>query len=99
MFAPSIMFFTKSASALAAICTMIVKPAEQTPLTALYYAYLAKEAGIPDGVLNVVTGYGLLVGVALCSHMDINIQGSLVLGKEVFFQSFLLIGSERSKVY
>ncbi|KAK8938985.1 Aldehyde dehydrogenase family 2 member C4 [Platanthera zijinensis] len=83
---PSIMFFTKAAPALAAGCTMIVKPAEQTPLTALYYANLAKEAGIPDGVLNVVTGYGPTAGAALCSHMDIDtisFTGSTEVGRQV----------------
>ncbi|PKA53821.1 Aldehyde dehydrogenase family 2 member C4 [Apostasia shenzhenica] len=69
---PSIMFFNKAAPALAAGCTMIVKPAEQTPLTALYYAYLGKEAGIPDGVLNVITGFGPTAGAAICSHMDVD---------------------------
>ncbi|KAM3383040.1 hypothetical protein P3S68_008615 [Capsicum galapagoense] len=52
---PSQVFACKVAPALAAGCTMVVKPAEQTPLSALYYAYLAKQAGIPDGVINVVT--------------------------------------------
>ncbi|XP_020686744.1 aldehyde dehydrogenase family 2 member C4 [Dendrobium catenatum] len=81
---PSIMFFAKVAPALAAGCTMIVKPAEQTPLTALYYANLAKEAGIPDGVLNVVTGFGSTAGAALCSHMNvdaISFTGSTEVGR------------------
>ncbi|KAK8969939.1 Aldehyde dehydrogenase family 2 member C4 [Platanthera guangdongensis] len=83
---PSIMFFMKAAPALAAGCTMIVKPAEQTPLTALYYANLSKEAGIPDGVLNVVTGYGPTAGAALSSHMDIDtisFTGSTEVGRQV----------------
>ncbi|XP_074579450.1 aldehyde dehydrogenase family 2 member C4-like [Curcuma longa] len=69
---PIIMFALKVAPALAAGCTMIVKPAEQTPLTALYCAHLAKQAGIPDGVLNVVTGFGNTVGAAITSHMDVD---------------------------
>lgn len=69
---PSIMFFFKISPALAAGCTTIVKPAEQTPLSALYYAHLAKLAGIPDGVINVVTGYGPTAGAAISSHMDID---------------------------
>ncbi|XP_074273845.1 aldehyde dehydrogenase family 2 member C4-like [Silene latifolia] len=69
---PTTMFFMKVAPALAAGCTMIVKPAEQTPLSALYYAHLSKLAGIPDGVLNVVTGFGPTAGAALASHMDID---------------------------
>ncbi|KAH7855122.1 hypothetical protein Vadar_021458 [Vaccinium darrowii] len=69
---PSMMFLMKVAPALAAGCTMVVKPAEQTPLSALYYAHLSKLAGIPDGVLNVVTGYGSKAGASISSHMDID---------------------------
>ncbi|CAK9150885.1 unnamed protein product [Ilex paraguariensis] len=69
---PSVMFFMKVSPALAAGCTMIVKPAEQTPLSSLYYAHLAKLAGVPDGVINVVTGYGPIAGAAISSHMDID---------------------------
>ncbi|XP_068647427.1 aldehyde dehydrogenase family 2 member C4-like [Aristolochia californica] len=69
---PTTMFFMKVSPALAAGCTMVVKPAEQTPLSALYYAHLAKLAGIPDGVLNVVTGFGPTAGAAISSHMDID---------------------------
>src|SRR5262249_48997976 len=49
-----------------------LKPAEQTPLTALRVAALAQEAGIPDGVVNVVPGYGPTAGAALSSHMDVD---------------------------
>ncbi|KAL3535764.1 hypothetical protein ACH5RR_004225 [Cinchona calisaya] len=83
---PSIMFATKVAPALAAGCTMVVKPAEQTPLSALYYAHLAKLAGIPDGVLNVVTGFGHTAGAAVSSHMDIDMvsfTGSTEVGRLV----------------
>ncbi|WOL14025.1 aldehyde dehydrogenase family 2 member C4 [Canna indica] len=83
---PTIMFFLKVAPALAAGCTMIVKPAEQTPLTALYYAHLAKQAGIPDGVLNVVTGFGSKAGAAITSHMDVDLvsfTGSTEVGRLV----------------
>ncbi|KAG8375860.1 hypothetical protein BUALT_Bualt09G0003000 [Buddleja alternifolia] len=69
---PTQMFVMKVGPALAASCTMIVKPAEQTPLSALYYAYLAKLAGVPDGVINVVTGYRPIVGASISSHMDID---------------------------
>ncbi|KAK4727585.1 hypothetical protein R3W88_032502 [Solanum pinnatisectum] len=69
---PSPLLMHKVAPALAAGCTMVVKPAEQTPLSALYYAYLAKQAGIPDGVINVVTGFGPTAGAALSSHMDVD---------------------------
>lgn len=83
---PSTMFVAKVSPALAAGCTMIVKPAEQTPLSALYYAHLAKQAGIPDGVINVVTGYGPTAGAAIASHMDIDVvsfTGSTEVGRKV----------------
>lgn len=83
---PSQMFFIKVAPSLAAGCTMVVKPAEQTPLSALYYAHLAKLAGIPDGVLNVVTGYGSTAGAAITSHMDVDMvsfTGSTEVGRLV----------------
>ncbi|RRT42295.1 hypothetical protein B296_00033156 [Ensete ventricosum] len=83
---PTIMFFFKVAPALAAGCTMLVKPAEQTPLTALYFAHLAKQAGIPDGVLNVVTGFGATAGAAIASHMDVDkvsFTGSTEVGRLV----------------
>jgi aldehyde dehydrogenase (NAD+) len=53
-------------------CTVVLKPAEQTPLTALRVAALAQEAGIPDGVVNVVPGFGPTAGAALTSHMDVD---------------------------
>ncbi|KAJ0977851.1 hypothetical protein J5N97_013325 [Dioscorea zingiberensis] len=83
---PSGIFFMKVAPALAAGCTMIIKPAEQTPLSALFYAHLAKQAGIPDGVLNVVTGFGPTAGAALASHMDVDkvsFTGSTEVGRLV----------------
>ncbi|XP_074570875.1 aldehyde dehydrogenase family 2 member C4-like [Curcuma longa] len=83
---PSTMFFLKVSPALAAGCTMVVKPAEQTPLSALYYAHLAKQAGIPDGVINVVNGFGATAGAALSSHMDvdkISFTGSTETGRKV----------------
>lgn len=58
--------------ALAAGNTVVIKPPEDASLTALYFAKLAKEAGIPDGVLNVVTGYGETAGAALAQHPGIN---------------------------
>src|SRR5213082_4260067 len=58
--------------ALAAGRTVVLKPAEQTPLTALRVAALAQEAGFPDGVLNVVPGFGPTAGAALSSHMDVD---------------------------
>ncbi|KAI6679463.1 hypothetical protein NL676_033344 [Syzygium grande] len=69
---PTGMFFMKVAPALAAGCTMVMKPAEQTPLSALFSAHLAKKAGVPDGVINVVTGFGPTAGATISSHMDID---------------------------
>lgn len=65
------MVAVKWAPVLASGCVSITKPAEQTPLTALYLCALAKEAGIPAGVLNVVTGYGPTAGAAISYHPDI----------------------------
>src|SRR5277367_4465463 len=62
----------KVAPALAAGCSVVLKPSELTPLTALRLAELALEAGIPNGVLNVVTGYGHTTGEALARHMDVD---------------------------
>ncbi|EMS67032.1 Aldehyde dehydrogenase family 2 member C4 [Triticum urartu] len=81
---PAIMFFSKVAPALAAGCTMVVKPAEQTPLSALYFAHLAKQAGVPDGVINVITGFGPTAGAAIASHMDVDMvsfTGSTAVGR------------------
>jgi coniferyl-aldehyde dehydrogenase len=83
---PSTMFFFKVGPALAAGCTVVVKPAEQTPLSALFYAHLAREAGVPDGVLNVVPGFGPTAGAAVASHMDVDkvsFTGSTEVGRVV----------------
>jgi len=68
---PLMMAVWKTAPALAAGCSIIIKPAEDTPLTALRVAKLASEAGVPDGVFNVVPGYGD-VGEALGRHNDVD---------------------------
>src|SRR5207247_2910127 len=57
---------------LAAGRTIVRKPAEQTPITALRVAQLAQEAGYPDGVINGVPGYGPTAGAGLSSHMDVD---------------------------
>lgn len=70
--------------ALAAGCVCVLKPAEQTPLTALHVAALSKEAGFPPGVINVITGYGPTAGAAIASHPDIRkvaFTGSTEIGK------------------
>jgi acyl-CoA reductase-like NAD-dependent aldehyde dehydrogenase len=75
---------TKVAPALAAGCTVVLKPAEQTPLTALRMANFAMEAGVPAGVFNVVTGLGETAGAALANHPDvdkISFTGSTAVGK------------------
>ena len=69
---PLLMQAWKWGPALATGCTIVLKPAEQTPLTALRVAQLAQEAGIPDGVINVIPGFGPTAGAAVSSHMDID---------------------------
>ncbi|KAK3158993.1 hypothetical protein QOZ80_2AG0144320 [Eleusine coracana subsp. coracana] len=69
---PLLMFAWKVAPALACGNTVVLKTAEQTPLSALYVASLLHEAGVPEGVLNVVSGFGPTAGAALCSHMDVD---------------------------
>tara|TARA_X000001036_G_scaffold347711_1_gene327924 strand:+ start:1629 stop:3113 length:1485 start_codon:yes stop_codon:yes gene_type:complete len=68
---PLMMAVWKSAPALAAGCSLIIKPAEDTPLTAIRVAQIAKEAGIPDGVFNIVPGFGD-TGEALGRHNDVD---------------------------
>ena len=72
--------------ALAAGCSVVIKPAELTPLTTLTLARLAKEAGLPDGVLNVVTGAGTDAGQALAGHPGVDVvtfTGSTAVGRKV----------------
>jgi phenylacetaldehyde dehydrogenase len=81
---PMVMATLKLAPALATGCTVVLKPAEQTPLTALMLGELVHEAGIPDGVVNIVTGYGETAGAALASHPDVDkvaFTGSTEVGK------------------
>ncbi|HJV80047.1 phenylacetaldehyde dehydrogenase StyD [Noviherbaspirillum sp.] len=69
---PMLMAIWKIAPALACGCTVVLKPAEETPLTALRLAELVQEAGFPPGVLNVVTGDGPVAGAALVNHPGID---------------------------
>uniref|UniRef100_A0A914VF63 aldehyde dehydrogenase (NAD(+)) n=1 Tax=Plectus sambesii TaxID=2011161 RepID=A0A914VF63_9BILA len=69
---PLVLLAVKVGSALAAGCTVVIKPAEQTPLTALHFASICASAGIPSGVVNVVTGLGATAGAALANHMDVD---------------------------
>ncbi|KAF3615665.1 Aldehyde dehydrogenase family 2 member C4 [Capsicum annuum] len=78
------LFAYKVSPTLATGCTMVVKPAKQTPLSALYYAYLAKQTAISDGVINVVKGFGHTTGAELSSYMDvdkISFTGSTEVGR------------------
>ncbi|XP_033364703.1 aldehyde dehydrogenase X, mitochondrial isoform X2 [Bombus vosnesenskii] len=68
---PFLMLAWKWGPALATGCTIVLKPAEQTSLSALYAAALAKEAGFPPGVINVITGYGPTAGAAIAEHPGI----------------------------
>ena len=82
---PLLMVAWKIAPALAAGCTVVLKPAEQTPLTALRVGELALEAGIPGGVINVVTGDGE-TGAALVDHPGVDkiaFTGSTAVGREI----------------
>ena len=83
---PLLMAAWKVAPALATGCTIVLKPAEETPLSALRFAELALEAGYPAGVLNVVTGLGHTAGAALASHRGVEkvaFTGSTEIGKLV----------------
>jgi phenylacetaldehyde dehydrogenase len=81
---PLLMAAWKLGPALATGCTVVLKPAEQTPLTALRLAELIAEAGVPDGVVNVVPGFGETAGAALAAHNDVDkvaFTGSTEVGK------------------
>ncbi|KAL3976078.1 deltex [Sarotherodon galilaeus] len=81
---PLMMFVWKIAPALCCGNTVVIKPAEQTPLSALHMAALIKEAGFPPGVVNVLPGYGQTAGCAISHHMDIDkvaFTGSTAVGK------------------
>lgn len=69
---PLLMAAWKVAPALAAGCTMVLKPSEHTSLTALELGMIAKDAGLPSGVLNIVTGLGQTVGQAIVDHPDVD---------------------------
>jgi len=82
---PLLMLAWKIAPALAAGNTVVLKPAETTPLTALLFAEVCQQAGLPDGVVNIVTGDGI-TGAALVNHPDINkvaFTGSTEVGKAI----------------
>ena len=81
---PLLMQAWKLGPALAAGCTVVMKPAEQTPLTALRVGELILEAGFPEGVVNLLPGYGPTAGAAIARHMDVDkvaFTGSTEVGK------------------
>jgi acyl-CoA reductase-like NAD-dependent aldehyde dehydrogenase len=87
---PLIMAAWKVAPALAFGNTVVLKPAEQTPLTALRLGELALEAGVPEGVVNVVSGFGDEAGAALAAHGDVDkiaFTGSTEVGKKILHAS------------
>lgn len=83
---PLLIGMWKVMPALAAGCSIVIKPSETTPLTLLRVAELASEAGVPDGVFNVVTGSGAVCGAALTNHTHIarvSFTGSTATGKQI----------------
>jgi len=81
---PLLMAAWKLGPALAAGCTIVLKPAEQTPLTALLLGEMVQEAGFPEGVVNIVAGFGETAGAALAAHPDVDkvaFTGSTEVGK------------------
>src|SRR5215467_2867640 len=87
---PLLMGAWKLAPAIAAGCTCILKPAEQTPLTALELARYFEEVGLPKGAVNVITGFGETCGSPLVKHPDVNkiaFTGSAAVGKIIVKQA------------
>ncbi|KEZ41831.1 Aldehyde dehydrogenase [Scedosporium apiospermum] len=83
---PLLMLAWKIGPALATGNTVVMKTAEQTPLSALVFAQFVKEAGFPPGVLNIISGFGKTAGAAIASHMDINkvaFTGSTAVGRTI----------------
>ena len=87
---PLLMAAWKLAPALAAGCACVLKPAEQTPLTALEFAKWFGEVGLPPGVVNIITGFGETAGAPLVQHPDVNkiaFTGSAAVGKVIVKQA------------
>ncbi|EAW06814.1 aldehyde dehydrogenase family protein [Aspergillus clavatus NRRL 1] len=83
---PILMWAWKIGPAVAAGNVVVIKTAEQTPLSALYAAKLVKEAGFPPGVINVISGFGRVAGAAISSHMDVDkiaFTGSTLVGRTI----------------
>ncbi|HSH91954.1 MAG TPA: NAD-dependent succinate-semialdehyde dehydrogenase [Ramlibacter sp.] len=87
---PAAMITRKAAPALAVGCTMVLKPASQTPLSALALAVLAERAGVPPGVFSVVTGSAAAIGAEMCSsHLvrKLSFTGSTEIGRQLMAQT------------
>ncbi|KAJ8063247.1 hypothetical protein OCU04_008479 [Sclerotinia nivalis] len=83
---PLLMWSWKIGPAVATGNTVVIKTAEQTPLSALVAATLVKEAGFPPGVINVISGFGKIAGAAIASHMDVDkvaFTGSTLVGRQI----------------
>jgi len=83
---PLLMWAWKIGPAVATGNTVVLKTAEQTPLSALVAANLIKEAGFPPGVVNIISGFGKVAGAAISSHMDVDkvaFTGSTVVGRQI----------------
>jgi len=83
---PLLMAAWKLAPAICAGCTMVIKPAEQTPLTLLKFARWFEECGLPKGVVNVISGFGESAGAPLVAHKDVDkvaFTGSVEVGKTI----------------
>ncbi|GIC93167.1 aldehyde dehydrogenase family protein [Aspergillus udagawae] len=83
---PLLMWAWKIGPAISTGNTVVLKTAEQTPLSALYVAKLVKEAGFPPGVINIISGFGRVAGAAIAAHMDIDkvaFTGSTVVGRQI----------------
>jgi hypothetical protein len=80
------MWAWKIGPAIACGNTVVIKTAEQTPLSGLYAATLCKEAGFPPGIVNVISGFGKIAGAAIASHMDVDkvaFTGSTLVGRQI----------------
>ncbi|KAI9679551.1 MAG: aldehyde dehydrogenase (NAD(P)(+)) ald5 [Caeruleum heppii] len=83
---PLLMWAWKIGPAIATGNVVVLKSAEQTPLSALFAAKLIKEAGFPPGVINIISGFGKIAGAALSSHMDVDkvaFTGSTLVGRQI----------------
>ncbi len=83
---PLLMWTWKVSPAVATGNTVVIKSAEQTPLSALYVSQLVKQAGFPPGVVNTISGFGKVAGAAIASHMDVDkvaFTGSTFVGRQI----------------